>query len=219
MSGSRAGWIAALPLGAVGGGLAFTVLALPQPHPGLRDAVLARLAASGVDSPVTAVLLNFRGYDTFLEIAVLTVAVVGIWSMGPTPVESGDPPGPVLELLVQVLVPFMLLLGAYLVWAGSHQAGGAFQGGAVFAAALVLMLLGGAPLPEWLGRWPLRVLLTFGLLAFAAAGLGVMLAGHRFLEWPERWAGLLILAVEMAAAISIGTILAAALRGGRPEPR
>jgi multisubunit Na+/H+ antiporter MnhB subunit len=32
---------------------------------------------------VTAVLLNFRGYDTLLEIAVLTVALVGVWALGP----------------------------------------------------------------------------------------------------------------------------------------
>jgi multisubunit Na+/H+ antiporter MnhB subunit len=31
---------------------------------------------SGVDHPVTAVLLNFRSYDTLLEIAVLLLAVV-----------------------------------------------------------------------------------------------------------------------------------------------
>src|SRR5690606_22127243 len=130
-----------------------------------------------------------------------------------------EPPGPVLELLVQLLVPFMLLLGAYLVWAGSHRAGGAFQGGAVFASALVLMLLGGKPLPERLTHWPLRALLALGLLSFAAAGLGVMPGGRRFLEWPERWAGSLILAVELAAAISIGALLAAALAGGRPAPR
>jgi len=37
----------------------------------LRTAVAANMTASGVEHPVTAVLLNFRGYDTLLEIAVL----------------------------------------------------------------------------------------------------------------------------------------------------
>ena len=36
------------------------------------------LAASGVESNVTAVLLNFRGYDTYLEITVLLAALLGI---------------------------------------------------------------------------------------------------------------------------------------------
>ena len=44
----------------------------------LRVPVAAHLADSGVTHPVTAVLLNFRGYDTLLEIAVLLLALLGI---------------------------------------------------------------------------------------------------------------------------------------------
>ena len=39
------------------------------------QAVAANLATSGVSNPVTAVLLNFRAYDTLLELAVLLTAV------------------------------------------------------------------------------------------------------------------------------------------------
>ena len=38
--------------------------------------VAAHLAESGVTHPVTAVLLNYRGYDTLLEIAVLLLALL-----------------------------------------------------------------------------------------------------------------------------------------------
>ena len=60
---------AALSL-AVGGLVAWAVLGLPE-SAGLREAVTAQMDRSGVSHPVTAVLLNFRGYDTLLEVAVL----------------------------------------------------------------------------------------------------------------------------------------------------
>lgn len=210
-------WMPVPLLLVLGGGLGYAVATLPPAGSGLLDTVRGHLPDSGVDNPVTAVLLNFRGYDTFLEIAVLLLAVVGIWSLAEMPRRRVGPPGLVLEFLVQVLVPFMVLLAAYLVWAGSHAAGGAFQGGAVFAGALVLMLLAGAPFPSRWRGWPLRLAVVLGLVGFAVTGLLTMAAGHRFLEWPVARAGTLILLIELAAAVSIGVILACALRGGRPE--
>jgi multisubunit Na+/H+ antiporter MnhB subunit len=49
----------------------------------LARAVATHLELSGVSNPVTAVLLNFRGYDTLLELAVLLAAVLGILALGP----------------------------------------------------------------------------------------------------------------------------------------
>lgn len=211
-------WTLAGVLAAVGTGLGYTVLSLPPVDPGLSEQVAAQLPASGVENPVTAVLLNFRGYDTLLEIAVMSLAVMGIWSLAVMPRRRVGAPGPVLAFLVQVLVPFMILLGAYLLWAGSHEAGGAFQAGAVFAAAMVLVLLAGAPLPSALSHWPLRLLLMLGLMTFAGVGVVMMPLEGRFLEYPPTLAKHLILLVEAAAAVSIGMILASALRGGRPPP-
>ncbi|HSM22152.1 MAG TPA: hydrogen gas-evolving membrane-bound hydrogenase subunit E, partial [Rubrivivax sp.] len=61
--------------------LSFAMLALPVPRTRLAASVDAQLAASGVAHPVTAVLLNFRAYDTLLESIVLLVALVGVWSL------------------------------------------------------------------------------------------------------------------------------------------
>lgn len=49
----------------------------------LAQEVTANLAESGVSNPVTAVLLNFRAYDTLLELAVLLAAALGILALGP----------------------------------------------------------------------------------------------------------------------------------------
>ena len=48
--------------------LSWAVVSLPAKPTGLTEASLAKLPESGVTNPVTAVLLNYRGYDTLLWI-------------------------------------------------------------------------------------------------------------------------------------------------------
>lgn len=198
------------------GGLSVAVLSLPEQAPGLQEKVAEKLDLSGVANPVTAVLLSFRGYDTLLEIGVLLLALAGVWSLAPAPATREPAPGAVLDLLARLLAPLMVLVAGYLLWAGAHAPGGAFQAGAVLGAAGVLLLLTGWRLPARLAGWPLRVTLVLGLAVFATVGVGGMLIGGRFLEYPPAWAGGLILLIEAAATLSIGVTLAALFRGGRP---
>lgn len=197
-------------------GLAVALLSLPDEAPGLSAQVAEHLSESGVSNPVTAVLLNFRAYDTLLEKGVLLLAIVAVWSLSTAPKEPKSPPGKVLEALVRLLLPMMILVASYLLWVGAHAPGGAFQAGAVLAAAMVLAVLSGKSLKaSWQG-WPLRAALTLGLATFIAVGLAVMLAGYRFLEYPLALAGNLILLIEVAATLSIGVTLGALFLGGRP---
>lgn len=205
-----------LLLGTVVGGVGLALLAAPA-GPGLAAAVGAHLAHCGVESAVTAVLLNFRGYDTLLEIAVLTVALVGVWTLGPAPRIEESTPSPILLALNGVLIPFVPVICAYLLWVGASQPGGAFQAGSVLAAAGVLFILSGqrprVPPPIAPFRWTIVV----GLAVFLGVALGVMGGGRQFLEYPPRLAGALILLVETAATLSIAVILAGLFIGGRPD--
>jgi len=206
----------ALLLAAVVAGMAIVLLAAPQ-WSGLGAAVQDELARSGTDSAVTAVLLNFRGYDTLLEIAVLTVALVGVWALGLAPRIRETTPSPVLLGLNSVLLPLAAVICAYLLWAGSSLPGGAFQAGSVLAAAGVLYVLTGhrprVRLPDAPMRWGAAV----GLASFLAVAFGLLLTGRRLLEYPVELAGLLMLFVEAAATLSIAVILAGLFIGGRPE--
>ena len=84
--------------------LGYAVLSLPDQASKLNGMVEANLQASGVHNPVTAVLLNFRGYDTLLEMAVLLLALIGVWSLGASPMRRGADPGPVRgEFLLKLL--------------------------------------------------------------------------------------------------------------------
>jgi multisubunit Na+/H+ antiporter MnhB subunit len=131
----RARWLPLVVLLPVAAGLGYAVLSLPPEAAGLRAEVAANLQTSGVSNPVTAVLLNFRGYDTLLELAVLLLALLGIWSLGGASLRPEAAPGPVLDTLSRLLAPVLTLVAAYLLWA--------FQAGSVLGAVGVLLLLAG----------------------------------------------------------------------------
>jgi multisubunit Na+/H+ antiporter MnhB subunit len=202
----------ALLLAAVAAGVGLALQAEPV-APGLTAVVDSSLALAGVENAVTAVLLNFRGYDTLLEIAVLTSALVGVWAMGPAPRTREIEPSPVLLGMNAVLIPLAVLVAAYLLWAGSALPGGAFQAGAVLAAVAVLFILSGRRPRGRMPISPARWSVVVGLAVFVGVGLAAMLSGRRFLEYPHE----LVLLIEAAATLSIAVILAGMFLGGRPE--
>ena len=210
-------WWPAMLLLVVAAGLGHAVLSLPSFSPGLSAEVSANIDTSGVSNPVTAVLLNFRGYDTLLEMVVLLLALLGVWSLGGSTLSQKASPGPVLDTLSRVLTPVLILVAAYLLWVGAHEPGGAFQAGSVLGAAGVLLLLSGWRFRTNQTGLPLRLVLVAGPGAFVAmAGLTMLIEG-RLLEYPPAQAGILILFLETAATLSIGVTLAALFLGGRPQ--
>lgn len=210
-------WAVTLLCVAVAGVLAWALAAAfdRTPKDVLAQAVSDNLAASGVSNPVTAVLLNFRAYDTLLELAVLLTAVLGIMAMGPER-RGYRAAGPVFDGLVGWLVPVLILMAGYLLWVGAHAPGGAFQAGATLAAAGVVLRLAGqrsAGLPPWR---LLHLTVAAGVVMFLAVGLSLLALGRPFLGYPPAWAGALILLIETAAMLAIAATLVLAFLGGRP---
>jgi multisubunit Na+/H+ antiporter MnhB subunit len=174
----------------------------------LRGPVATHLAASGVSHPVTAVLLNFRGYDTLLEIAVLLLALLAILAVaGDMQVTPPPAAHPVLQTLARLAAPLMIVVAVYLLWAGAFRPGGAFQAGAVLAAAGVLLHLAGLA-PGWnQPRLRLRIGLAAGFVVFLAVS-AALLAQGALLKYPPDLAGGLILLIESGLTISLALILA-----------
>jgi len=193
----------------LGVALAAAMLALPPHAVRLPGAVVANIADSGVAHPITAVLLNFRGYDTLLEIAVLLLALLGVLALvRPQAAGATHPSHPLLQTLARLLAPLMVLVAGYLLWVGASAPGGAFQAGAVLAAAGVLLRLAGL-LPPWAApNLLLRVGLALGLLVFVVVA-AAMLGHATLLTYPPALAGGLILMIEATLTLSIGLILAA----------
>ena len=147
---------AALRLTAIGlcilvsAGLAALVVLLPEPAPTLAAPVAANLAATGLGNPVTAVLMAYRAIDTLLEVVVLLLALLGVWSLAPDRLWGGLPglhyradPDGILTFDVQMLVPIGILVGIHIFWVGSVAPGGEFQGATILAAMWILTTLSG----------------------------------------------------------------------------
>ncbi len=200
--------IAAMTIGLIAA-LAMTEKAAP----GLQTLVSLELPRSGVENPVTAVLLNFRSYDTLLEVAVLLIVAI---AMLPNVDASGSGRfltidrnatfDPVLAGLLRWLVPATIVMAGYMLWTGAYSPGGAFHAGALLAGAGVLISLSGQHRFIFTSSF-VTVLLTVGLAAFLAVGVAVAAITGTILQYPEAAAGLLILLIECAATLSIAAIL------------
>ena len=215
--------LAALAAGGTALVLGWVFLTLPAPG-GLHGEVGANLAIAGSENAVTAVLLNFRAWDTLLESIVLLAALIGIWALSPDLAWGGRPgmtqhtrPGGVLAQFGRVLPPIGLLVGVYLVWAGTKQPGGAFQGGTVLAAVALLAMMAGRVAPPRVSAPGMRAALILGPAVFLAVGLAALGAG-RFLWLPPEHAYALILGIEAALTVSIAVTLALMVIGPPEAP-
>ena len=103
---------------------------------------------TGAQNIVAAIIVTYRGLDTLGEVTVLflTAAIVGLvlaQSRAPKKVAGHGilPPGELLTTGARILVPMILLFGAYVFINGHLTPGGGFQGGAVLASGAILLLL------------------------------------------------------------------------------
>ena len=204
-------------------GLAAIVLLLPDPAPTLAPQAAAQLAQTGLGNPVTAVLMAYRAIDTLLEVVVLLLALVGIWSLAPDRFWGGRPglrqhedPNGMLAFLARLLPPLGVLVGIHLFWVGAVAPGGEFQGATVLAAMWLLAMMAGlVDAPPIDRRW-LRLAVVAGPAVFLAIGLAGFAVAGAFLAYPPDHAKLLIVIIEMPVTLSIAATLGL-LVAGPPE--
>jgi multisubunit Na+/H+ antiporter MnhB subunit len=207
-----------VPLTAAVAMSASSVIRAPK---GVEAQVFERLPESGVTNPVTSVLLNFRSFDTLLEVTVLILAVLGARAIAQAG-ERNAFPGPayqelVLQGYVRWAAPVFVLAASYLLWVGGHAPGGAFQAGAVLAAGGVLLRLSGL---FGMIAWPRsleRAVWGLGTAVFLAVGLVTAYGPEAFLEYPKASSKILILVIESACTVSIAAILYALFATGRDD--
>ncbi|WP_258084577.1 Na(+)/H(+) antiporter subunit B [Thermococcus thermotolerans] len=99
---------------------------------------------TGAVNAVTAVVVNYRGFDTLGEVTVLFIASTGVgallWKRKKK--RSAKTEGSiVLTTGTRLLVPFVMLFGAYIFIHGHLTPGGGFPGGATIATAFLLLYL------------------------------------------------------------------------------
>lgn len=195
----------ALLLVAVVAGLLLATFA-PLPAPGASDAPVHEhvggtyleegYARTGLRNLVTAVLLDYRGFDTFGEVVVIFTALMAVLGLahGDGRTDDADPePGrgvpvsPVVRFVVRTLAPFIALFALAMLSRGHETPGGGFQAAAVAAALFVAStlvlgrerasrMLPSAATPWWQAAAP---------LAFALVGWIGWRATGAFLGFPD----------------------------------
>jgi multicomponent Na+:H+ antiporter subunit B len=140
-------------------------------------------AETGAQNIVAAIIVTYRGLDTLGEVTVLflTAAIVGlVLSHSHAPKKAAGsgllPAGELLTTGARILVPLILLFGAYVFINGHLTPGGGFQGGAILASGAILLLLAD-PGKRFGHRTIHLVESSSGLLYVVIGVLGAVLAG------------------------------------------
>jgi multicomponent Na+:H+ antiporter subunit B len=125
----------------------------------------------GAPNVITGILLTYRAFDTLGEVAVLFMVAAGVGlvlgapgkssrakssSAKPSSAKSSSeksssakdsdperktPASEIVQSASQIMVPLIAIFAAYIIMNGHISAGGGFQGGAVIASAVMLLLL------------------------------------------------------------------------------
>ncbi|MCC6007810.1 MAG: DUF4040 domain-containing protein [Rhodobacteraceae bacterium] len=222
MSVERAPRVGPNPMAATTGiavalALGWAWFALPAPT---APDLAAALPLTGMGNPVTGVLLHFRAWDTLLESIVLLAALLGVWMLArdvdwhaPLGLRYHARPGGVLASFGRLLPPIGLSFGSYLVWAGADGTGGAFQGGTVLAAVVLVAMMAGVLPPPRVAQGGLRAALVVGPGVFLLSGLLAVALGMGFLTLPPAVAKPATLIIEVALTVSIAVTLAVLVIG------
>ncbi|MFZ7096797.1 monovalent cation/H+ antiporter subunit A [Luteimonas dalianensis] len=176
---------------AAGGGIAALAYSMMvRPSQTIAGELLARSLPEAYGSNVVNVtLVDFRGLDTFGEIAVFGIAGLVVhallrWArLRPDQVMPGPPvPLPIPADLTQLIFPLTLTVSIYLFLRGHNAPGGGFIAGlAIAVPVLIKYVLQGARSVEATFGFDYVRGIGLGLLIAAAGGIGSWLFGLPFL--------------------------------------
>ncbi|MEO3385902.1 monovalent cation/H+ antiporter subunit A [Mesorhizobium sp. CAU 1741] len=196
-----------------GGGMAvlsYTLMTMPVPDTIADFFLLNAYTEGGGTNVVNVILVDFRGFDTFGEIAVLGIVALTVFALlrrfrpaadsvdvpeqqriqnaYDAATDDRDPGTTVRDYLLvpsvimQWMFPVTIVVAAYLFLRGHDLPGGGFAAGIAMAIGFLLQYLAGG------ARWVedrLRILpvkwIGFGLLTAAFTGMGSWLFGFPFL--------------------------------------
>ncbi len=151
---------------------------------------------TAVPNLVTAVLADYRGYDTMFETVVVFVAglaILAVLGQGTSreraaiqrSAERYQERDMINIMTARLIVPVLQLFSLYVLAHGHYSPGGGFQGGVMFGASFILIALAGG-LPEALSRLSIPgalLLAGLGVLLYGGTGLVCMMLGQNFLDY------------------------------------
>jgi len=136
----------------------------------------------GAANLVTSIVVTYRGLDTLGEVSILflTAAIISfVFKFREEELDEEREVRSTSEILysaTQVLTPIIMLVGIYIFINGHLTPGGGFQGGAVIASGVLLMLMSNPKMK--INHNIIGFVETISGVSFALIGvLGIVLAG------------------------------------------
>jgi len=158
------------------------------------------IAETGVDTEVpnmvTAVLADYRGFDTMFETVVVFIAGMAVLAILKNSVKKGSvrfdhivdvEPDLIVTNTVRLIVPIIQIFAFYVLAHGHVSPGGGFQGGVLMGASFILVALSW-DLETALARFPMNrciIVAAAGIILYGGIGLLSMFLGGEFLDYAE----------------------------------
>ncbi|MBP2237452.1 multicomponent K+:H+ antiporter subunit A [Sinorhizobium kostiense] len=211
--------------------LAYTVMTQPASETIASYFLERAYSEGGGTNVVNVILVDFRGFDTLGEIAVLSIVALTVFALllrfrpqadsleapeqqrlqnafdaGHPGRTAGDSIAEYLHIpsvIMRWMFPVTAMLAAYLFLRGHDLPGGGFAAGVAMSIGFILQYMSGGTrwVEERLRIHPLRWM-SIGLLVAAATGIGSWLFGYPFLTSHSQYAMLPIIGeVPLASAI------------------
>lgn len=148
-----------------------------------------------VPNLVTAVLADYRSYDTMFETVVVFTAAIAIIAilrgLGPQTHRRRrtTPDDKIMQITCRLLIPVIQLFALYVLMHGHYSPGGGFQGGVIFGASFILLAIS-RDLDAALKRLSSRNFIIFaalGIVIFAGHGVLSLGLGSEFLDYGALW--------------------------------
>lgn len=184
---------------------------------------------TGASNMVTAILADYRSYDTMFELVVIFCAALAVLFVlcrtsrekeklsKPRPDREGS--NVIIQWAARLLVPIMQLFAFYVLVHGHHSPGGGFQGGVILGAGFILLALAYdlESVLKPLRESRLFMLCLLGVVIYAGIGVGSMFLGGNFLSYGV-WAEVLgvdevkahyfgMLGIEIGVTITVMAVM------------
>jgi len=145
---------------------------------------------TGCSNLVSAIILNYRIYDTMGEMVVIFGALAAALAiLGREHVKEGlSPlkvePSPLVRIMMIIYIPFFIVFALYVIINGGFSVGGGFQGGAILASVIIIytLIFG---FDNAVGRLPAKKRVFFEGIAifyFTVIGFMSVFMGKNFLD-------------------------------------
>ncbi|KKO49563.1 monovalent cation/H+ antiporter subunit A [Arsukibacterium sp. MJ3] len=202
-------------VGVVIGSISYAIMT--RPFTTISDYFMANAKTGGGGSNVVNVILvDFRGFDTFGEIAVLGIASLGIFKLLtriPLFKPSSDGEGRpwalerhplLLATVAQSILPMALMVSVFIFFRGHNLPGGGFIAGLITAVAIILLYISQGV--DWVkARMNIEYqrVVAIGLMIALCTGLASLLFNRPFLtSWFDYFDVPLFGEIELASAIA-----------------